>query len=140
MNVSPEVLDWVRKAEMDLAAARWLAKGDEPLPDQMGFFCQQTAEKYLKAFLIASGQVPPRTHDVDVLVEMCAVVDPTFEKLQPLVEGLTEFAVIFRYPEEWSDESAAIQSLTKAEQVRALVRRKLDLAEESGCGGYTERK
>ena len=132
MNVSPEVLDWVRKAEMDLAAARRLAEGDEPLPDQMGFFCQQTAEKYLKAFLIASGQVPPRTHDVDVLVEMCAVVDPAFEQLQPLVEGLTEFAVIFRYPEEWSDESAAIQSLTKAEQVRALVRRKLDLAEESG--------
>lgn len=132
MNVSPEVLDWVRKAEMDLAAARWLAEGDEPLPDQMGFFCQQTAEKYLKAFLIASGQVPPRTHDVDVLVEICAVVDPAFEQLQPLVEGLTEFAVIFRYPEEWSDESAAIQSLTKAEQVRALVRRKLDLAEESG--------
>jgi HEPN domain-containing protein len=132
MNVSPEVLDWVRKAEMDLAAARRLAEGDEPLPDQMGFFCQQAAEKYLKAFLIASGQVPPRTHDVDVLVEICAVVDPAFEQLQPLVEGLTEFAVIFRYPEEWSDESVAIQSLTKAEQVRALVRRKLDLAEESG--------
>lgn len=82
MNVSPEVLNWVRKAEMDLAAARRLAAGDEPLPDQMGFFCQQTAEKYLKAFLIASGQAPPRTHDVDVLVEMCAVVDPAFEQLQ----------------------------------------------------------
>jgi len=131
MNVSPEVLVWLRKAEMDLAAARRLAEGDEPLPDQMGFFCQQTAEKYLKAFLIASEQVPPRTHDVDVLVEMCAVVDPIFEQLQPVVEGLTEFAVIFRYPEEWSDELAAIQSLTKAEQVRALVRQRLGLADEN---------
>jgi len=132
MNVSPEVLDWIRKAEGDLAAARRLAEGDQPLPDQMGFFCQQTAEKYLKAFLIASGQVPPRTHDVDALVEMCAAVDPTFDQLQPLVEGLTEFAVIFRYPEEWSDETAAIQSLTKAKQVRVLVRQKLGLAEDSG--------
>jgi len=70
MNVSPEVLGWVRKAEMDLAAARRLAEGEQPLPDQMGFFCQQAAEKYLKALLIASGQVAPRTHDVDVLVEM----------------------------------------------------------------------
>ncbi len=131
MNVSPEVLDWIRKAEMDLAAARRLAEGDEPLPDQMGFFCQQTAEKYLKAFLIASEQVPPRTHDVDVLVEMCAVVDPTFAQLQPVVEGLTEFAVIFRYPEEWSDETAAMQSLSKAEQVRVWVRQKLDLAGEN---------
>lgn len=127
MNVSPEVLDWVRKAEGDLAAARRLAEGERPLPDQTGFFCQQVAEKYLKAFLIASGQVPPRIHDVDVLVEICAAVDPDFDQLQPLVEGLTEFAVIFRYPGEWSDEAAAIQSLAKAEQVRAMVRWKLGL-------------
>lgn len=51
-------------------------------------------------------------------------------QLQPLVEGLTEFAVIFRYPEEWNDEETAMQSLAKAEQVR--VRRKLGLAEENG--------
>jgi hypothetical protein len=40
MNVSPEVLDWVRKAEADLVAAHRLAEGKPPLPDQMGFFCQ----------------------------------------------------------------------------------------------------
>ena len=38
MNVSPKVLDWVRKADMDLVAARRLAQGDPPLPDQLGFF------------------------------------------------------------------------------------------------------
>lgn len=69
----------------------------------MGFFCQQAAEKYLKAFLLATGEVPPRIHDVDVLVELCAAWDHDFEQLQPVVQGLTEFAVIFRYPEEWSD-------------------------------------
>jgi HEPN domain-containing protein len=131
MNVSPEVLDWVRKADMDLAAARRLAQGDPPLPDQMGFFCQQAAEKYFKASLIAFGQVPPRTHDVDVLVEMCAAIDPAFDQLQTIVEGLTEFAVIFRYPEEWSDEATAAQSLAKAEQVQAFVRRRLGLTQ--GC-------
>ena len=47
-----------------------LAEGEPPLPDQVGFFCQQSAEKYLKAFLLAWGQVPPRTHGVDVLVEL----------------------------------------------------------------------
>jgi hypothetical protein len=40
MKVSPEVLDWVRKAESDLAAAYRLATGEPPLLDQMGFFCQ----------------------------------------------------------------------------------------------------
>jgi HEPN domain-containing protein len=127
MNANPEVLDWVRKAEADLAAARRLGEGSPPLPDQMGFFCQQSAEKYLKAFLLAAGEVPPRIHDVDVLVEMCAALDPTFEQLQSEVEGLTEFAVLFRYPEEWSDEAAASRSLPKAEAVRAFVRGKLGL-------------
>lgn len=98
MNVSPEVQIWVRKADRDLEAARRLAQGEPPLPDQVGFFCQQTAEKYLKAFLMAVEQVPPRTHDVDVLVEMCAAVDPAFERLQSVVEGLTEFASSFAIP------------------------------------------
>jgi HEPN domain-containing protein len=129
MNVTPEVLDWIRKAEDDLAAAHRLGEGEHPLPDQMGFFCQQAAEKYLKAFLMAAGQSPPRIHDVDVLLEMCAAMDPAFEQLHPLVEGLTEFAVVFRYPGEWSDEVAARQALTQAKQVRVLVREKLGLAE-----------
>jgi len=127
MNVTPEVEDWVRKAEDDLAAARRLAKGKPSLPDQTGFFCQQAAEKYLKAFLITAGQAPPRIHDVDALLEMCATVEPAFEQFGALVEGLTEFAVIYRYPGGWSDTPTARQALTQAEQVRALVREKLDL-------------
>jgi HEPN domain-containing protein len=130
MNVTPEVMDWVHKAESDLAAVYQLAEGEQPLPDQMGFFCQQTAEKYLKAFLIAADQVPPRIHDIDVLLEMCAAVDADFNRLQPLVEGLTEFAVIFRYPGEQSDTETANQALAQAEQVRELVREKLGLVEE----------
>ena len=70
---------------------------------------------------------PPRIHDVDVLVEMCAALDPDFEQLQSEVEGLTEFAVLFRYPEEWSDDAAASQSIPKAQAVRAFVRSKLSL-------------
>lgn len=127
MNVTPEVLDWIRKADDDLAAARWLAEREQPLPDQMGFFCQQAAEKYLKAFLIAADQVPPRIHDVDALLEMCAVVDSGFDRLFTVVEGLTEFAVIYRYPGEWSDVPTAHQALTHVERVRGLVREKLGL-------------
>ena len=130
MNVSPEALDWIRKAESDLAAARWLTDSDQALPDQTGFFCQQAAEKYLKAFLVTCDQVPPRTHDIDVLVELCAAVDPAFDQLQSQVEGLTEFAVLFRYPDAWSDEEAAIQSLDQVERVRSFVRLKLGLPAE----------
>ncbi|NJN94206.1 MAG: HEPN domain-containing protein [Anaerolineales bacterium] len=49
----------------------------------MGFFCQQAAEKYLKAFLLTAGQTPPRIHDIDALLEMSAVVDAAFDQLRP---------------------------------------------------------
>ena len=130
MNAGTEALEWIRKAESDLAAARLLTESEQTLPDQAGFFCQQAAEKYLKAFLIACDQVPPRTHDVDVLVELCAAIDPTFDQLQSQVEGLTEFAVIYRYPDAWSDEEAAFQSLEQVERVRSFVRLKLGLPAE----------
>lgn len=127
MNVPTETREWVRKAENDLAAAYLLAESEQPLPDQIGFFCQQAAEKYLKAFLLTAGQTPPRIHDIDALLEMSAVVDAAFDQLRPLVEGLTEFAVIFRYPGEWSDLPSANQALSQTEQIRALVREKLGL-------------
>lgn len=38
MNVTTEALDWIRKAERDLVAARQLAESEQPLPDQTGFF------------------------------------------------------------------------------------------------------
>jgi HEPN domain-containing protein len=131
MIVTPEVLDWIRKAESDLSAAYLLAESDEPLPDQLGFFCQQAAEKYLKAFLIAAGQIPPRIHDIEALLEICANFDVAFDQLRPFVAGLTEFAVVFRYPDAWSDLPTANQALTKTEQVRILVREKLSLDEEN---------
>ncbi len=132
MNVTPEVLDWVRKAEDDLTAAHRLADGEQPLPDQMGFLCQQAVEKYLKAFLIAVGQVPPRIHDVEALLDICAVKDPSFEQLRPTVEGLTEFAVIFRYPGEWSDIATARRALTQAKQVQVFIRERLKLVSGTG--------
>jgi HEPN domain-containing protein len=131
MNVTAEVLDWIRKAEGDLTAAYLLAESNEPLPDQLGFFCQQTAEKYLKAFLIAVGQMPPRIHDIEALLEICGDFDVAFNQLRLLVAGLTEFAVVFRYPDEWSDLPTANQALTQAEQVRILVRQRLGLDEEN---------
>ncbi len=128
MNVTHEVLHWTRKAESDLAAAYLLAESEQSFPDQIGFFCQQAAEKYLKAFLIASGQIPPRIHDIDALLDICATIDVTFDQLHREVAGLTEFAVIFRYPSEWSDIPSANQALIQAEKVRSLVQQKLDLA------------
>jgi len=100
------------------------------LPDQVGFFCEQAAEKYLKAFLIACGQAATSDARHRRPGRVVHRADPAFAQLQPLVEGLSEFAVIFRYPDAWSDEDAAFRSLGQAEQVRVFMRQKLGLSVE----------
>ena len=66
--------EWVRKAEGDYRAARKLFRGNDPLHDQSCFFCQQCAEKYLKALLEEAGVPIPHTH---VLEDLLTVLFPT---------------------------------------------------------------
>ena len=55
--------EWVEKAEGDYRAAVILNRiRKEPVPDGVCYHCQQSAEKYLKAFLIFCGVAPhPRS-------------------------------------------------------------------------------
>src|SRR5258708_31138438 len=90
--------DWVRKAETDHRAAHKLSRGNDPLPDQCCFFCQQSAEKYLKALLVELGLRVPRTHN---LVALLTLLGPHYGFLRSLRRGvdfLTRFAVETRYP------------------------------------------
>ena len=62
--------EWIEKAEADLRAAASLARPrKEPVPDIVCYLYQQSAEKYLKAYLIARGSAPPHTHDMQQLVK-----------------------------------------------------------------------
>lgn len=45
-------LQWFEKGENDLSEAEFLLKHDRPLED-VALFIQQSAEKYLKGFLIS---------------------------------------------------------------------------------------
>ncbi|MCZ6676164.1 MAG: HEPN domain-containing protein [Candidatus Poribacteria bacterium] len=57
--------EWIEKAEADFKGAVALnRRRKDPLPDLVCYHCQQSAEKYLKAFLIAQGITPPRIHDL----------------------------------------------------------------------------
>jgi HEPN domain-containing protein len=60
---------WRRKAEEDFAAASILAEHGGPAAT-ICFLCQQTAEKYLKGYLLLRSQPPKRIHQLDVLLEL----------------------------------------------------------------------
>lgn len=71
------VLQWVRKAEADHRLAEIINRGSDPLYDLLCFHCQQSAEKYLKALLEDLGQLVPRTHDLDDLLDILLPFHPT---------------------------------------------------------------
>jgi HEPN domain-containing protein len=90
--------EWLRKAENDFRLAEAIARGKEPIHDQLCFLCQQSAEKFLKALLNEVGHAVPKTHDLGNLLEL---LKPTYSTLRPLRRGLvflTDFAVDMRYP------------------------------------------
>ena len=120
--------EWIRKAEEDYEVALVLVrKRKRPTPSAVGFHCQQCAEKYLKAFLVKRDVYFPKTHDLLELHKICLTINPSFEFIGDLLDGLTPFAVEFRYPgEEISIEEAKLAVKT-VKKVRQFIRDILDI-------------
>jgi len=83
------------KADNDLLIALMALPQGNLLTEEIGFHCQQAAEKYLKACFILFDKMPPRIHDLILLLQQLP------EELKSLNEGsliLNEYAVNLRYP------------------------------------------
>ena|SRR5665811_68202 len=119
------VQEWVNKGESDFIAAKTLAlkKG---LENQTGFHCQQAIEKWLKAYLIMQGKEIRKIHDLTALVIDCEKYDPAFQELEILVEGITDFAVEFRYPGENATIEDVQDALDKTVKIRRFLMPKIE--------------
>jgi HEPN domain-containing protein len=93
-----EVKSWMYRAEHDLNSAKKLLSGDDPIPDTAIYHTQQCAEKILKAFLCLKKSPIPKTHDVELLVELATELEQSFNQLIEYAEFLTPYATAFRYP------------------------------------------
>ena len=118
---------WVRKAEADYRAAKLLAGGSEPFHDQLCFFCQQAAEKYLKALQEELAQPVPRIHLLHQLLDQLLPAHPSLRPLRRGLKFLTRFAVETRYPGDNATRREAKAALRWAERVRTAARTILQL-------------
>jgi HEPN domain-containing protein len=98
-----EVRSWLVKAKQDLDAATWLLESPYILYGAVGFHCQQTAEKTLKAYLTLHDQPFEKVHSLVVLVGLCLKLSPDFEELRNAAVTLTPYAVLTRYPGDLPD-------------------------------------
>jgi len=88
------------------------------------YHCQQAAEKSLKAFLLFKDLQPPKTHNLESLVDLCREQSPEFDEIVEECEYLNPFGLQPRYPFgfELVDSDATI-SRQKSEFIVCFVRK-----------------
>ena len=78
----PEVESYLRKAERDLATAFRMSEAGPDFADIVCFHAEQCAERSLKGFILALGEIPPRTHDLVVLQQAVRGMDKRTDDLE----------------------------------------------------------
>ena len=92
---------WLDKANDDLRSAEFLSTMHHPTPDEIiCFHCQQSAEKYLKAFIFLKDIEPEKTHDLIKLLDICQEYNVNFSALLSKIMVLNRYGVMPRYPNE----------------------------------------
>ncbi len=118
---------WLQKAENDLR----VAEHEMHLPDKeriteaICFHCQLAVEKYLKAYLIAFEINFNDTHDLALLLNLCAKQDQEFSSLH--LGNLSFYAIEIKYPDDFYSPTTkeARESIKIAKTVKELVLKKL---------------
>ena len=118
---------WINKAEKDLLTAERELSFEDPITDIICFHCQQTVEKYLKAFLVYHQIYFTKTHRIMDLLELCATEDPSFKDELEDADNLTDYAVEIRYPDVWLEPGIedAKEALEIAKKVKEFVLNKI---------------
>jgi HEPN domain-containing protein len=109
-----EVRIWLEQAKRDLDTAQYLFTGKRY--KESSFYCQQAAEKGLKAVLISKKEKLVKIHD---LVKLSSLVDID-SSLRNDCKELTTVYIDARYPDtnlgEYSKEET-LEDLNRAERV-----------------------
>lgn len=119
-------LEFLRKAEHDLASARFLLTGED-LFTSACFHCQQLAEKAIKAVLTHNSIRFKRIHDLDLLLSL--LNDPDFRSVWSYAPILNSYAVDTRYPGDYDEPGRqdAEEAFRMAVEIYDLCKKKLSL-------------
>ena len=74
-------LRWITKAENDLKAVKQLLAFEDSPTDVISFHCQQSVEKYLKAYLKLVDVSVKNIHDLKTILYLCMEEDKDFKEL-----------------------------------------------------------
>jgi HEPN domain-containing protein len=123
------VKQWLIKADRDLITAERELTFLNPITESVCFHSQQAVEKYLKAYLVHYGLPFTKTHEIGELITKFQELDPDIIALREEADGLTDYAVQVRYPDELYEPSIeeAREALQIAKKIKDLITPKLSL-------------
>lgn len=114
MRISKTVQQWIKYARTDLSMAKASLEISSQYKNGAAFLAQQSAEKIVKAYLTFKKVRTPKTHDMELLLAEVAKIDSNLAKKISKAEGLTIYAVTYRYPD------AERKTLTVAKVKKAI--------------------
>ena len=99
MNLSEHVRTLLHKAAQDEAVLAELAEEPKFDDETVGFHAQQAAEKLLKAWLSYLSVNYPKTHQLEMLIDLLNALGKSVPSEFNDLTRLTPFATAFRYDE-----------------------------------------
>jgi len=129
--VDDEIIrEWLAKAGEDFDFARINHEEQRTFYAQICFHFQQSAEKYLKAYIIAHQLTFRKVHDLSMLLNIIVEKDMAFEQVRDDCEFLATFYVETRYPVSWPTQFSQEETekcYDSAKRIRSFVRERLQL-------------
>ena len=89
--------EWFERGQHDIETAQLIYEQDG-YTDSIVYHIQQAIEKYLKGYLVLHGRKPPKTHELDALLNHIATFDDGFGDFLELCEKASRYYIDGRYP------------------------------------------
>ncbi len=123
------LIRWMQFAREDLIIAREILKSEFPIYRAVCFHCQQSAEKYLKAYQILFEIRIIKTHDLAAIIDTLIDFDKNIEQFKLKSKEITNYAVSIRYPDDFEDinKTQAEEAIEIATQIEKYITKKIVL-------------
>jgi len=113
---------WLKKATQDLEVSLLLMKEEWEDYSTCAFHAQQTAEKFIKAYLVKHQIEFRKTHSLGELIELVEQSDDSLAAHLRFSVWLMDFAVEFRYPGElFVAKETAERAIADARKVKDVI-------------------
>jgi HEPN domain-containing protein len=134
-DFSADAAAWIKFASYDLKTARWELKGK--IFTSACYSSQQSAEKALKAFILAKNKVVPKVHSLDRLLSELKNIGVRVSQIEKAAQELDKYYISTRYPGQYGgpegmyDEKDAGSAINSAERILEFVQKEISQREKN---------